>query len=94
MSKNIDNSNQETLIKFPCDFFIKVIGVMKENFTQSIINEIYNIDQSFDATKVDIQPSQYGKYISLTCKVFVTSKSQLDLIYSKLSSHPDTKFVI
>ncbi|MDA0941513.1 MAG: DUF493 domain-containing protein [Proteobacteria bacterium] len=94
MSKNIDNSNQETLIKFPCDFFIKVIGVMNENFTQSIITEIYNIDQSFDATKVDIQSSQHGKYISLTCKVFVTSKSQLDLIYSKLSSHPDTKFVI
>ena len=37
MSKNIDN-NQETLIEFPCDFFIKVIGTMKENFTQSIID--------------------------------------------------------
>jgi uncharacterized protein len=93
MSKNIDN-NQETLIEFPCDFFIKVIGMMKENFTQSIIDEIQEIDQNFDASKVDIQTSQHGKYISLTCKVFVTSKNQLDLIYSKLSSHPDTKFVI
>ena len=93
MSKNIDN-NQETLIEFPCDFFIKVIGMMKDNFTQSIIDEIQEIDQTFDASKVDIQPSQYGKYISLTCKVFVTSKNQLDLIYSKLSSHPETKFVI
>ena len=93
MSKNIDN-NQETLIEFPCDFFIKVIGMMKENFTQSIIDEIQEIDQKFDASKVDIQQSQHGKYISLTCKVFVTSKNQLDLIYSKLSSHPDTKFVI
>jgi len=93
MSKNIDN-DQETLIEFPCDFFIKVIGMMKDNFTQSIIDEIQEIDQTFDATKVDIQPSQHGKYISLTCKVFVTSKNQLDLIYSKLSSHPDIKFVI
>ena len=67
--------------------------MMKKNFTQSIIDEIQEIDQNFDASKVDIQPSQHGNTSASLVRCLYL-KNQLDLIYSKLSSHPDTKFVI
>lgn len=93
MSKNIIDE-QESLIEFPCNFIIKVTGIMKENFTQSIIKEINKIDKSFNASKIKIRPSQKGNYIGLTCDVYVNTKSDLDLIYQYLSNHPDTRFVI
>ena len=93
MSKNITNE-QESLIEFPCNFIIKVTGVMKDNFTQSIIEEINKVDKTFNASKIEIRPSQKGNYIGLTCNVLVNSKSDLDQIYQHLSSHPDTRFVI
>ena len=50
MSKNIINE-EESLIDFPCNFIIKVTGVMKDNFTHSIIEEINKVDKSFNASK-------------------------------------------
>jgi len=93
MSKNIINA-EESLIEFPCNFIIKVTGVMKDNFTHSIIEEINKVDKTFNASKIEIRPSQKGNYIGLTCNVYVNSKSDLDLIYQHLSSHPDSRFVI
>ena len=59
MSKNIINE-QESLIEFPCNFIIKVTGVMKENFTQSIIEKINKVDNTFNASKIEIRPSRKG----------------------------------
>jgi len=38
--------------------------------------------------------SSEGKFMSLTCTIYVTSKEQLDSIYKDLSLHPMTKFVL
>ena len=54
MSKNIINE-QESLIEFPCNFIIKVTGVMKDNFTHSIIEEINKVDKTFNASKIEIK---------------------------------------
>ena len=35
-----------------------------------------------------------GRFISLTCNVYVTSKAQLDSIYRALSEHPLVKYVL
>ena len=37
----IDSS--ETLIEFPCDFPIKIIGIVSEQFTDNIIKIIKNV---------------------------------------------------
>ena len=50
--------------------------------------------KAFDASAVEMKGSSQGKYISLTCNVFVKSKDQLDKIYIDLSKHPLTKFVL
>jgi len=51
-------------------------------------------EPKFDATKVDMRASSGGRFISLTCNVYVTSKAQLDSIYRALSEHPLVKYVL
>ena len=37
---------------------------------------------------MEMRASSGGRYISLTCTVYVTSKPQLDDIYRVLTAHP------
>jgi uncharacterized protein len=84
----------ETLIEFPCDFPIKVMGETKPDFTTEIVKTIQALIPSFDASKIEMRGSTGGKYISLTCMVHVTSKPQLDDVYRALSSHPMVKVTL
>ncbi len=90
--KNDDIS--ETLIEFPCDFPIKVMGETHADFASEIIKTIQSQLPSFDASKIEMRGSSGGKYISLTCTVHVTSKPQLDDIYRAISAHPMVKFAL
>lgn len=87
-------AEEQTLIEFPCSFPIKVMGEMRDEFAQTIIDVIRVHDSSFDAGKVEMRASSAGKYLSLTCTVYVTSKPQLDDIYRALTSHPLVKYVL
>ena len=85
---------QETLIEFPCDFPIKVMGETHADFGKEIIKTIQSVIASFDANQIEMRGSSGGKYISLTCTVYVTSKLQLDNVYRALTAHPMVKFVL
>lgn len=89
-----DSHNQETLIEFPCDFPIKVMGETHVDFASEIVAAIQRLMPEFDANRVEMRASSGGKYISLTCMVYVTSKPQLDDIYRALTSHPMVKVVL
>ena len=84
----------KSIIDFPCSFAIKVMGIANENFSNDIIKIIKKFDNNFDASKIKMKGSSKGKYISLTCNVYVTSQKQLDKIYINLSKNPITKFVL
>jgi uncharacterized protein len=84
----------ETLIEFPCDFPIKIMGETQSDFTTEITKTIQALIPSFDASGIEMRGSSGGKYISLTCNVYVTSKPQLDDIYRALTSHKMVKVVL
>ena len=87
-------ADQETLIEFPCDFPIKVMGETHDTFSDTVVEVIRLHLPDFDATRVEMRASSGGRYISLTCYVYVTSKPQLDDIYRALTSHPSVKVVL
>jgi uncharacterized protein len=89
-----NNDITETLIEFPCNFPIKVMGETHKDFTNEIIKTIQSIIPKFDAANIEMRGSSGGKYISLTCTVYVTSKPQLDDIYRALTSHPMVKVTL
>ena len=85
---------QETLIEFPCNFPIKVMGETHVDFSIEMIKAIQSVIASFDAKQIEMRGSSGGKYNSLTCTVYVTSKLQLDDVYRALTAHPMVKFVL
>ena len=91
-----DNSAEsaETLIEFPCDFPIKVMGETHADFTAEIVKTIQQLNPGFSTANIEMRGSSGGKYISLTCTVYVTSKLQLDDIYRALTSHPMVKVTL
>ena len=88
------NTSPETLIEFPCHFPIKVMGEVHDEFTSTVIKIIKQKNGKFDPSTIEIKGSSEGRYISLTCFVYVTSKPELDDIYRSLSSHPMIKVVL
>jgi len=94
MSNVNEPEPKESLIEFPCDFPIKVMGETHDDFSAEMIKAIQSINPKFDAHKVKMRGSSGGKYTSLTCTVYVESQVQLDNIYRALTSHPLAKFVL
>lgn len=87
-------AEQETLLEFPCDFPLKVMGEAREGFAEAVAEVVRQHAPDFDAARVEMRASSGGKYISLTCTVTATSKPQLDSIYRALTSHPWVKVVL
>ena len=87
-------ADQETLIEFTTDYPIKVMGETHDEFASTILEVIRVHLPEFDASRIEMRASSGGRYISLTCTVYVTSKPQLDDIYRSLSSHPSVKYVL
>jgi len=90
----MNENKKKSLLKFPCDFAIKVMGEADENFSSTIIGIIKQHYKSFNASKIEMKGSSNGKYISLTCNVYVVSQKQLDKIYIDLSKSSMTEFVL
>lgn len=85
---------EESLIEYPSDFPIKVVGVMHDEFAQNIVELVVLHDPDFHAGKVEMRPSTQGKYLSLTLTIRATSREQLDNLYRALSTHEHVKFVL
>lgn len=84
----------ETLLEFPCDFPLKIMGATRDEFAQAIVEVVLRHAPDFDAAGVEMRPSKAGNYLSLTCTVRATSKAQLDALYRELTGHPWVKFVL
>jgi putative lipoic acid-binding regulatory protein len=84
----------ETLLEFPCDFPIKVMGLANNALAQAVLDVVLKHDPGFDGATMEMRASSGGKYVSLTCTVKATSRPQLDALYMELTSHPLVKVVL
>ena len=87
-------SGEESLLKFPSSFPIKVTGLNVDGFAQAIADLALIHDPAFDAASVEMRLSSGGKYVGLTITVTATSREQLDNLYRALTSHPHVKWVL
>ena len=88
-----DNA-RATLIDFPCDFPIKIMGARVDGFAQAVVEVVLRHDAGFDAARMEMRPSRKGNYLALTCTVRAISQQQLDALYQELTSHPMVKVVL
>lgn len=93
MTDEPTNEN-ESLLKFPCDFPIKIFGLSDSQFESTALNIIQKYIPGFRGTDFKARPSENNKYMALSVTVHVDSKEQLDSIYRELSGSPDILMVL
>jgi len=82
-----DCSEEETLIDFPCDFAIKVMGAAIPEFHTCIETIAKRHDPEFISEETKQKNSKTGKYVSLTLNIHAKDKPQLDALYQELTDN-------
>jgi hypothetical protein len=84
----------ETLLEFPCEFPLKVMGRRSDDFAQNVVDIVLRHAPDYQAETVEMRLSGSGNYLSVTCTIRAVSKAQLDALYRELSGHPAVKVVL
>jgi putative lipoic acid-binding regulatory protein len=85
---------QESLIEYPTDFPIKVMGRREPRLVQTIVGIVQRHAPDFDPATVEMRTSRKNSYLSVTCTVRATSREQLDALYRELCDHPAIVMVL
>lgn len=84
----------DSLLTFPVDFPIKIMGRRVEGFAQAMSDLVRVHVPDFDPATMELRNSREGNYLGLTVTVRVESREQLDAIYRSLTGHPMVKLVL
>ncbi len=82
-----ESAPRESLIEFPCQFPIKVIGRAGQGLEGLVLEIVARHASEIDAANLSVRPSRGGKWIAVTAVIEARSQSQLDAIYQELSAH-------
>jgi putative lipoic acid-binding regulatory protein len=84
----------ESLIQYPTDFPIKIMGRREPRLVHTIVEVVRRHAPDFDPATVDMRTSKKNNYLSVTCTVRATSREQLDALYQELCDHPMVVMVL
>lgn len=90
----MNRTTDDSLIEYPCDFPVKILGHTQAGFAQAILEVVRRHAPEFDSASVEMKTSKKGKYLSLTCLIRATSREQLDALYQELCDHPMVVMVL
>jgi uncharacterized protein len=77
----------ESLLEFPCEFPIKMMGRDQPEFRDAAFEVIERHAGAVDDEFVRVSSSRQGNFLSITVTITATSQEQLDNIYRDLSAH-------
>jgi len=83
-----------SLIEYPTAFPIKIMGLTRAGYAQSVMDIVNRHAPDFDGKTMEMKPSKHGKYLSITCTITATSREQLDALYRDLCDHPMVVMVL
>jgi|GEM_PF-403759 len=78
-----------TVLEFPCDFVVKMMGKNNEEFinkSKEIINEQF--PEQKDTVTFKAVPSKDNNYLAISAKVVANSQEALDSCYQALTDEP------
>lgn len=91
---DISSPDLESLIEYPCDFPLKIMGHTQPGFAQAVLTVVKRHAPDFDDASLAMKTSKKGKYLSLTCVIRATSRTQLDALYQELCDQPSIVMVL
>lgn len=88
------NSSPDTLLEFPCDFPLKVMGRAEEDFDALVVAIVRRHVEDLREGAVSSRESRKGNYVSVTVTIQAESQAQLDGLYHELSAHERVLMVL
>ena len=88
------SESAESLLVFPTEFPIKVMGSTSPGFAQAMLAIVLQHAPDFEPATMEMRPSREGRYLSLTFTINATSREQLDRLYQSLCDSPMVKMVL
>ncbi len=79
--------DKPTLLNFPCQFPVKVMGAATDAFEAAVYAIINQHVDKLAEDAIKSRTSKNGNYLSLTITIEATSQQQLDALYQALSNH-------
>lgn len=83
----MNNKKKKSLIKFPCEFPIKIFGKANLEFEAAVLSIIRKHAPDLGEAAVTTNYSENKKYIAMTATINAKSQKQLDTIYKELSAN-------
>lgn len=83
-----------TLIEFPCDFPVKIIGTNCDNFLAEIKQITIKHFPDFKDDSLTHKISEKSNYLAATVTVYAVNQSMLDAFYQDLTKLPNVKMVL
>ncbi len=81
------DSEEESLMEFPCSFPIKAMGKAAEDFDMLVVEIVRKHHPDVSEGAVKTKSSRKGNYVSVTVTIEAQSRKQLDKIYMELTAH-------
>ena len=81
--------NDETLLEFPCDFPIKMMGRDTPEFQATARKLVEKHTGPIDDNAIQSALSRNGRFVSITVTVNALSQQQLDDIYREVTANED-----
>ena len=86
--------DEESPLKFPCEFPIKAMGKATEELEIAVLEIMHRHVPDLGEGAVKTRESRNGNYISITVTIQARSREQLDAIYMELTSCEHIVFAI
>ena len=94
MSANPENSQETSLLQFPCEFPIKIVGRREDGFAQVVSEIVQRHVEGFEPSTIGMRASRNARFLSLTATFTARSREQLDALYRELCDHPGVVMVL
>ena len=77
---------EETLLRFPTDFPVKIMGQASDDFRSLVMGIVTRHFGTLAPDRIEERPSSNGKYLSSIVTVVATSKAHLFALYRVLTA--------
>ncbi|OGT42213.1 MAG: hypothetical protein A3F13_02145 [Gammaproteobacteria bacterium RIFCSPHIGHO2_12_FULL_40_19] len=94
MNKPNSHHTEESIIQFPCDFTLKIMGKSTGDFEKITVEIVKKYFPTLDTARIQKKFSKDNTYLSLSITVYAESKSQLDAAYQELSRTKEILMVL
>ncbi|MGJ0489279.1 YbeD family protein [Methylobacter sp.] len=81
-------SEEQSLLEFPCQFAIKVMGRTSPDLDVLVVEIVRRHSPDLREGAVTSRPSKAGNYTAITVMIDASSRQQLDAIYRDLTASP------